>query len=496
MKTVPLSGLLFFTSLAAPVHAASFTWVPTGGGSWNSSANWTDGAGNGIPNAAGDQATIASLNAASTITLDGSQAVGTLQLNDSGNGITINVGTPTNSRLTFDNSGAGASLTAITSSTVTHFLGVGVDLNDNLTVQNSGTGGQLRIGSLAGLNLNANTLTVIGGGVNILSAISGVGGSIVKSGTGSATLSGTLANTYSGSTTVSLGTLQLSKQNSAIAIPGALIVSGAGSAVTIANSGNMISDSSSVSLTLGTLNLGGFTETIGSLSGASGTVSLGAGALTVGDSTSTSFSGTITGTGTLTKQGSGTLTLAGTAANTFSGLTTVNAGALTLGKTAGVNAIGGNLTVNAGGTVQLAAANQIPDTATMTLNGGTFAAANQSESINDLALSASSIITLSSDATASSLTISGSATHSAGVLTINGWDQSATRDQIFITGTASPAFLANVTFTGFSSGAMLSGTELTPVPEPETYALIAGLGLMAFAAYRRRRGAPVIPASS
>ena len=65
----------------------------------------------------------------------------------------------------------------------------------------------------------------------------------------------------------------------------------------------------------GTLDLGGFSRTIGSLSdngGAGGIVALGSNTLTVGDATSTTFSGVITGAGgSLVKVGAGTLTLVG-----------------------------------------------------------------------------------------------------------------------------------------------------------------------------------------
>ncbi len=84
---------------------------------------------------------------------------------------------------------------------------------------------------------------------------------------------------------------------------------------------------------------------------------------------------TLTGAGTLEKKGSGALTLGGTTANTNLGVTTVTAGTLIAGKTVGLNAIGGDLIISTGGTFRYAGnnvSNQIPDTASVTLNGGTF----------------------------------------------------------------------------------------------------------------------------
>ena len=60
------------------------------------------------------------------------------------------------------------------------------------------------------------------------------------------------------------------------------------------------------------------------------------------------FTGKIGGTGGLTKIGRGTAVFAGPTANDYSGTTTVNAGNLTLNKTAGVNAIPGNLNIGDG----------------------------------------------------------------------------------------------------------------------------------------------------
>ena len=90
--------------------------------------------------------------------------------------------------------------------------------------------------------------------------------------------------------------------------------------------------------------------------------------------TAGTITSTIGGTGELTMSGLGSVTLGGAAANTFTGITRVLAGVLIAGKTAGTNAIGGNLLID-GGSFQYSAAgtqNEIPDTANITLNSGSF----------------------------------------------------------------------------------------------------------------------------
>ncbi len=93
-----------------------------------------------------------------------------------------------------------------------------------------------------------------------------------------------------------------------------------------AGSSGALSSSTSYTVNGGTLNVNGFNRTIGELSGNGGTVQLGSATLTVSQTTDSTYSGVIAGTGALTKAGTGTLTLAGN--NTYSGGTTVNAGTL------------------------------------------------------------------------------------------------------------------------------------------------------------------------
>jgi autotransporter-associated beta strand protein len=90
----------------------------------------------------------------------------------------------------------------------------------------------------------------------------------------------------------------------------------------------------------------------------------------------------------LTKAGSGTWQISGAAPNTFTGTTTVNDGGLVLLNAAG-NAVGGNVVVGNGGTndsdkLQVSAANQIPDTATVTVNHSGHARFDANDTIGAL----------------------------------------------------------------------------------------------------------------
>jgi autotransporter-associated beta strand protein len=109
-----------------------------------------------------------------------------------------------------------------------------------------------------------------------------------------------------------------------------------------------------------TLDLNGISQTIGSLSGVTGsTVLLGSGTLTLGGiGTSTTFSGNISGTGGLIKNGGGTFTIAGT--NTYGGTTSINNGVL---KGGAVNVLPngpgkGNVSIASGAKLDLGGFNQ------------------------------------------------------------------------------------------------------------------------------------------
>jgi outer membrane autotransporter protein len=194
-----------------------------------------------------------------------------------------------------------------------------------------GIGGTLTLGDGATLALTAggnysHALTVagnptiavdVGQRANWSGPITGAGG-LTKLGPGILTLSGT--STYVGSTTISAGTLR-------------------------AKAGGTFSATSAFAVaSSATLDLNGFDQTIGSLSG-SGAVTLGTGKLTTGgDNSSTTFSGVISGGGGLVKTGRGTFVLTG--ANTYAGTTSITGGILEVGDANNPAAsLGGDVTV-------------------------------------------------------------------------------------------------------------------------------------------------------
>jgi YVTN family beta-propeller protein/autotransporter-associated beta strand protein len=206
------------------------------------------------------------------------------------------------------------------------------------------TGGTLQIASANIVSALPIVLQAAGGTVDtngnnatLSGAISGPG-ALTKMGAGTLTLSGN--SSYTGATSVNAGTLQAGAVNAFSPFSAFTVASGA------------------------TLDLASFNQTIGSLAGA-GSATLGSAVLTTGnDNTSTTFSGTISGTGGLTKIGTGTLTLSGS--NTYTGGTTLNAGTLAVGSNTALGT--GALTLASGTTLQ-AAANGLSVANAMVFNG-------------------------------------------------------------------------------------------------------------------------------
>ena len=389
-----------------------------------------------------------------------------------------------------------------------------------LTFSNTGaiafTAPGVRTLTLTGTNTANNTLA-------LLVADSGATATahttnVSKTGAGTWVL--TNANTYGGTTSVTLGVL---KAGNAQAF-------GVNSAVTMTNAAST------------NLDLNGFNVSIGSLAGGGatgGNVILGAQTLTTGgNNTSTSYAGVISGTGgSLTKTGTGTQTL--TAASTYTGTTTISAGTLALGSS---GTIAGTSGVNLGtsgsqGTLDLTAKSSFSFGSGQTLSGygtvnigasklvtinGTLAPGNSAGVVaitGDTALTGTTATTMELAGTGGvagtdfdKLAVSGALTFGgtlnivsfggftiaqAGSYDLFGFaSQSGNFSLVSVAGTAltnntTSWNATNLNGNGFDYAFTLATGDLvvtatTPVPEPSTFAALAGLFVFAVTACRRR----------
>lgn len=212
--------------------------------------------------------------------------------------------------------------------------------------------------------------------------------------------------------------------------------------------------------------------------GTSGSAALPTGAvnqLNLGSSTrswnitagTTSVSLPLVGTGGLTKIGNGILAITGGVANTNTGLMSATAGTLSLGKTAGIAAFGGDVLVN-GGTLLWVTSDQIPDGATITVSSGptlnfsgrneTFANYVQTGGTGISASSANSgIVNIVGTATLSgggSMTV-----NSGGRMTVNALNATGFSGIVLNVGGNSAARISS--FTQGSGGMTLTGQTIT-----------------------------------
>jgi autotransporter-associated beta strand protein len=217
-------------------------------------------------------------------------------------------------------------------------------------------------GSLSTLTVNDSANYVYGGviqdGTNAIA--------LVKSGAGTLDLTGT--NTYTGGTTVANGTLQVGSGGSLASTGGVVLGSGT-------NSGTLaLGDSSgAVSQTLASLTTGGGTD-----NHVVGGYASGISTLTVNNSSSNTFDGTLgsgtTGTSTannlaLVASGSAPLILTGN--NTYTGGTTVTSGATLFANTTTGSATGtGNVDVQALGTLRGTGTIELGSSSSITIEDG------------------------------------------------------------------------------------------------------------------------------
>lgn len=193
------------------------------------------------------------------------------------------------------------------------------------------------------VNAGGGTFDTNGLNSTLSGAISGTG-AFAKRGAGTLTLAG--ENTYSGVTGIIGGTLALSGSGSLSDQTGLNVSSGAAFNISAANGD----------------------REVGSLAGAGGILLGGRTLTTGGNNLNTTFSGTVSGSGGLTKVGSGTQILAGI--NSYTGPTRFNDGIMSVSADANLGS-GGALLFD-GGTLQSTGTFSTTRATTINSGGGTF----------------------------------------------------------------------------------------------------------------------------
>ena len=419
-------------------------------------------------------------------------------------------------------SGTGISSAGALTGTGTSSLSGAVTLAANSSI--GGTGNTLTLSGIIGESGGTRTLTKVGTGTLILSG----------------------ANTYGGTTTVSAGTLRATTSASSLG-SGTLALSGGSLELasdtglafnrntTVSNNTTVTSDilaanGAGVTHTLGMLSIGAQTLTLAkgsnvgtgtagltfgnvtlTATGATFTASLGTRltlsavapssgnrSFTVNGAGDTAITGNITtGSGTLTKDGVGTLTLSGV--NTYTGATSVNAGKLFVNGSLANTAVTVKLGATLGGTGTLSGATTIQSgghlapgtpTGTTTFKGGLNL---NSGAILDFELGSSNgkIVVFTGT------TLTGP---SSGKITVNLFDSGGFTAGTYTLIDATGATLTSIGATSFDLGIVIAGydfsftqtgnlIELTAsaVPEPATFAALAGMFVLIATAARRRR---------
>ncbi len=275
------SGTAEVLTITSVVNGGTWASINSSGGTWGTGSNWTSG----------DVPTYG------TLTFPGSAGVSTVP-------VTLTASRPADALVLGD----GVNSTGYQFSGGT--INMGVTAGTSTITARSGSH---TISSTMLLNGNLSVTASAGAALQVLGSIN----QTVPSGlrlAGAGTLALGAANTYTGATTVNGGTLTLAHAQAV-----------QNSTVTVNASGGALGFAAGITQ-----------PTLGGLTG-NGTINLATAAsepvaLTVGNNAqSTTYSGTLSGAGGLTKVGAGVLTLASPVNSSYSGPTIIAGGKLTLG---------------------------------------------------------------------------------------------------------------------------------------------------------------------
>ena len=352
------------------------------------------------------------------------------------------------------NSTLSSSKATAASAGITHLLG---NLSLNPSTLSVTSGANVATNSDYGLAFSTTTLTgnatldVANNGsgtgtVTLINAVGETGGArtLTKQGAGTLAFSG--PNTLTGGVTLTLGTLTVNTGGLLAASTAPLVVNG------------------------GTLNLNNSAQTVSSLSGSGGTINFGTGhTLTLNQIGPSTLVSALGGAGNLNFTGGGTATLSGGGGGS------------------------GTFTASGGSTYQLGANSGLPSSANLTLTGGNLSLGGYTQTLGTLTLGAG-VSTIDFGAGASTLVFAAITGQTwSGALTISNYTAASGESLKFGTDSSSVTggYLSAISFSGYSpSGATVTGGFVVPagsaIPEPSTYAALAG-ALALLIALRRRR---------
>ena len=431
------SAILLSTGELVPSSNIIVAWTSAGASTaWYTNTNWTPS----TSSAQWTTSNIAQFNNTGTATTAGINA-GTANLSTGAIDVTNN----RTRALTIGSSSATVGTVTLNGATLYGLSNTVLSNNSSslFTFQDNETGTGKTMGLVLG-NGTSNNINILGsGGITISSIISGTSKNLTKEGTGSGVLTLSGANTYGGTTTINGGTLKAT-------VSGALPST---TALTLANTSGVTLDLTTASVAPTIASLAG-----GGSSGGNITFSTNTGALTVGDASSTSYSGLISGSGAIVKVGAGVLTF-GNAANTYTGSTTITGGELRLNPSSTTATLASQIILNGGklGTTSIAASTTITNSSTLKLNANSTIYLGSN--VHSLKFADCSAISWPPSTT----------------LTIFGWTgtggASGTAGKIYFgaaTGTLTSTQLSQISFDGYTGIPILlsTGELVPPVPKP------------------------------